>query len=125
MEPGLAATAGASYTRGMTAKLLPLPLIALALAGAACTRTGDTSPNRAAAPAAGPARTYTESEDRAYCGQLAGLYFRYVGSIGYRVMPDVNVSEAVNECARGNYAAGIPVLEKVLRDSDFTLPKRS
>ena len=40
-------------------------------------------------------------------------------------MPNVNVTEAVNECAQGNYAAGIPVLERVLRDSDFTLPKRS
>ncbi len=107
----------------MIARLLPLPLTALALAGAACTRAGDTPPT--AAPAVGPTRTYTEAEDRAYCGQLAGLYFRYVGSIGYRVMPDVNVSEAVNECSQGNYAAGIPVLEKVLRDSDFTLPKRS
>ncbi|MDP1749237.1 MAG: hypothetical protein Q8L22_07255 [Reyranella sp.] len=105
----------------MTRKLLPLTL--LALAAAACTRTGDTAPT--AAPAAAPAKIYTESEDRDYCGKLAGLYFRYVGSIGYRVMPDVNVSEAVNECAQGNYAAGIPVLERVLRDSDFTLPKRS
>lgn len=106
----------------MTAKLLPLPLIALVLAGAACTRAGEAPPSR---PAAGPAKTYTEAEDRNYCGELAGLYLRYVGSIGFRVMPDVNVSEAINECAQGNYAAGIPVLERVLRDSDFTLPKRS
>ena len=109
----------------MTRKLPSLPLLVLALATAACTRSGDTPPAASAAPAAGPARTYTEAEDRTYCGQLAGLYFRYVGSIGFRVMPNVNVTEAVNECAQGNYAAGIPVLERVLRDSDFTLPKRS
>ena len=110
----------------MTRKLPSLPLLVLALATAACTRSGDTPPPASAAPTAvGPAKTYTEAEDRAYCGQLAGLYFRYVGSIGFRVMPNVNVSEAVNECAQGNYAAGIPVLERVLRDSDFTLPKRS
>ena len=110
----------------MIRKLLPPFLLALALSGAACTRSGDTaSTTRAATAPPGPARSYTEAEDRTYCGQLAGLYFRYVGSIGYRVMPDVNVSEAVNECAQGNYAAGIPVLERVLRDSDFTLPKRS
>ena len=40
-------------------------------------------------------------------------------------MPNVSATEAINECANGNYAAGIPVLERVLRDSDFTLPKRS
>ncbi len=104
----------------MTHKLLPLLLV---LSAAACTRSGDTTAT--AAPAAGPARTYTAEEDRAYCGQLAGLYLRYEGSIGSRVMPDVNVSAAINECAKGNYAAGIPTLERVLRDSDFTLPKRS
>ncbi len=108
----------------MTRKLLSLLLV---LSAAACTRSGDTPPATTvnAAPPAGPTRTYTESEDRDYCGQLAGLYLRYEGSIGARVMPDVNVSAAINECAKGNYAAGIPTLERVLRDSDFTLPKRS
>ena len=106
----------------MTRKLLPL---LLSLATAACTRTGDTPATMNAAPPAGPVRTYTESEDRDYCGQLAGLYLRYEGSIGARIMPNVSATEAINECANGNYAAGIPVLERVLRDSDFTLPKRS
>ena len=109
----------------MTRKLLPLTLLALALSGAACTKSGDTASTTTAALPAGPARTYTAEEDRAYCGQLAGLYLRYVGSIGSRVMPNVYVTGAINECAQGNYAAGIPVLEKVLRESDFTLPKRS
>jgi hypothetical protein len=103
----------------MTRKLLPPLLLAFALSGAACTKPGN------APPAATPARTYTAEEDRAYCGQLAGLYLRYDGSIGDRVMPDVNVTAAINECAKGNYAAGIPTLERVLRESDFTLPKRS
>lgn len=31
----------------------------------------------------------------------------------------------MDECAKGNYAAGIPVLEKKLRDARFTLPKRT
>jgi hypothetical protein len=108
----------------MTRKLLSLLLV---FSAAACTRSGDTVPATTtnAAPPAGPARTYTAEEDRAYCGQLAGLYLRYEGSIGARIMPDVNVSAAINECAKGNYAAGIPTLERVLRDSDFTLPKRS
>ena len=115
----------------MTRKLLPLLPLAFALSAAACTGTGATPPAASTAPvpapgpSAGPARTYTEAEDRDYCGQLAGLYLRYDGSIGARVMPDVNVTAAINECAKGNYAAGIPVLERVLRESDFTLPKRS
>lgn len=109
----------------MTRKLLPLLLLAFALSSAACTKSGGTPPATPSDVAATPARTYTAEEDRAYCGQLAGLYLRYVGSIGSRVMPNVYVSGAINECAQGNYAAGIPVLEKVLRESDFTLPKRS
>jgi hypothetical protein len=110
----------------MTRKLqLPL-LLAFALSGVACTKPGDTPPAATtAAPPATPAKTYTAEEDRAYCGQLAGLYLRYVGSIGSRVMPNVYVTGAINECAQGNYAGGIPVLEKILRESDFTLPKRS
>lgn len=105
----------------MTRKLLPLLPLAVALSATACTGTGTTPP----AASTAPTRTYTEAEDRDYCGQLAGLYLRYDGSIGARVMPDVNVTAAINECAKGNYAAGIPVLERVLRESDFTLPKRS
>lgn len=106
----------------MTRKLLSLLLV---LSAAACTRSGDTTATTNAAPPAGPARTYTAEEDRVYCGQLAGVYLRYEGSIGARIMPNVYVTGAINECAKGNYAAGIPVLEKVLRESDFTLPKRS
>ncbi|MSP76080.1 MAG: hypothetical protein EXR12_08085 [Rhodospirillaceae bacterium] len=121
-EQELAGNTVAAQQRSMIRKLLPL---LLALAAAACTRTGDTPPTTNAAPPAGPARTYTKSEDRDYCGQLAGLYLRYEGSIGARIIPNVNVTAAINECAKGNYAAGIPVLERILRDSDFTLPKRS
>jgi hypothetical protein len=31
----------------------------------------------------------------------------------------------MDQCDRGNTAAGIPVLEKKLRDARFTLPKRT
>ena len=109
----------------MIRKLLPLLLLAFALSATACTRTGDTPPATSNDAVAAPTRTYTAEEDRAYCGKLAGLYLRYVGSIGSRVMPNVYVTGAINECAQGDYAAGIPVLEKILRESDFTLPKRS
>ena len=32
--------------------------------------------------------------------------------------------EAIDDCNKGNTAAGIPVLEKKLRSNGFTLPKR-
>jgi hypothetical protein len=117
----------AALQRDMTRKLLLPLLLAFALSSAACTKTGNTPPaaGSAATPAASPGRSYTPEEDRAYCGQLAGLYLRYVGSIGSRILPNADVTEAINDCAQGNYAAGIPVLEKVLRESDFTLPTRS
>jgi hypothetical protein len=38
--------------------------------------------------------------------------------------PDATVSVALNECAKGNTAAAIPVLEKKLRDGRFTRPPR-
>jgi hypothetical protein len=116
----------AALQRDMTRKLLLPLLLAFALSSAACTKTGNTPPaaGSAATPAASPG-SYTPEEDRAYCGQLAGLYLRYVGSIGSRILPNADVTEAINDCAQGNYAAGIPVLEKVLRESDFTLPTRS
>ena len=37
----------------------------------------------------------------------------------------ITASVAIDECAKGNYAAGIPVLEKKLTDARFTLPKRN
>jgi hypothetical protein len=40
-------------------------------------------------------------------------------------VPDLNTTMAITDCQKGNTAAGIPVLEKKLRDARFTLPKRS
>lgn len=70
------------------------------------------------------AEARSQGDDRAYCAQLSDLYRRYLGNIGERAFPDVTASVAMDECARGNTAAGIPVLEKKLRDGRFTLPKR-
>ena len=41
-----------------------------------------------------------------------------------RCFPTSTAATAMSECERGNTAAGIPVLEKKLRDARFTLPKR-
>lgn len=66
-----------------------------------------------------------QTDDMAYCAQLSDLYRRYLGNTGERVIPDVTAAVAMDQCARGDTAAGIPVLEKKLRDARFTLPKRN
>jgi len=65
------------------------------------------------------------ADDAAYCAELSSLYRRYLGNTGDRVIPDATAAVAMNQCDKGNYAAGIPPLEKKLRDARFTLPKRS
>jgi hypothetical protein len=66
------------------------------------------------------------ADDMAYCAQLSALYRRYLGNTGEgKTFPDVAAATAMDQCERGNTAAGIPVLEKKLRDGRFTLPKRN
>ena len=72
------------------------------------------------------AQAATATDDMGYCAQLSALYRRYLGNTGEgRTFPDVAAGTAMDQCERGNTAAGIPVLEKKLRDARFTLPKRS
>ena len=68
-----------------------------------------------------------QSGDAAYCNQLAALAYKYVGGSGGdgRSAPDLNTIGAIEDCRKGNYAKGIPYLEKRLRDSRVTLPPRS
>jgi hypothetical protein len=87
----------------MMRKLVPLVALALAL----------------------PATGRAQGDDMAYCAELSNLYRRYLGNTGEgRQFPDVSAGVAMDECQKGNTAAGIPVLEKKLRDARFTLPKR-
>jgi len=73
-----------------------------------------------------PQLASAQSSDAAYCDQLAALAYRYVGSQGGdgRNSPDLNTLGAITDCRKGNYAKGIPYLEKRLRDSHITLPTR-
>jgi hypothetical protein len=71
------------------------------------------------------AQAHAQSNDMAYCAELSDLYRRYLGNVGERQFPDVAASVAMEDCRKGNTAAGIPVLEKKLRDARFTLPKRN
>ena len=67
-----------------------------------------------------------QSDDAAYCARLAELALRYTGSAGGegRLAPDLSTRAAIDDCNKGNFAAGIPVLERKLRGNGFTLPKR-
>jgi peptidoglycan hydrolase-like protein with peptidoglycan-binding domain len=61
-----------------------------------------------------------QRDDAAYCAKLSTLYRRYLDNTGDgRPFPDATASMAIDDCAKGNAAASIPVLEKKLRDGGF------
>jgi hypothetical protein len=69
---------------------------------------------------------FAEKSDAEYCAELTGLANKFVSGGGGdgRSFPDLFTQEAIANCHKGNYAQGIPVLEKRLRDSRMTLPAR-
>jgi hypothetical protein len=67
-----------------------------------------------------PFTSFGQSADAKYCQSLADLY-----RTTNRQNTDANVPEAINQCNKGNTAAGIPVLEKALTDAKVTLPPRN
>ncbi len=77
-----------------------------------------------------PAAAFAQASpaDVAYCNRLADLYDRYLGQADYGsergYYPGSLQSQvASSQCRTGN-PAGIPVLERVLRNNGFTLPPR-
>jgi hypothetical protein len=76
--------------------------------------------------AALPNPAVAQHDDAAYCAQLANLALRYTGSAGGEgdLRPDFTTLGAIDDCNKGNTAAGIAVLESKLRSNGFTLPKR-
>ena len=65
-------------------------------------------------------------DDAAYCQKLGQMALRYTGSAGGegRMAPDLVTLGAIEDCRKGNTAAGIAALERKLRSSGFTLPPR-
>ena len=59
---------------------------------------------------------------------LTQLYRTYVNNPNdprpVQPSPTAEYEQAINDCAKGNTAAGIPPLENVLRNNKFTLPPR-
>jgi hypothetical protein len=73
-----------------------------------------------------PASPRAQADDVAYCGALIKKYQQYVITIGGHSpnFGGTDGSVAVEQCRQGNTAAGIPVLERKLRDAKVELPKR-
>jgi hypothetical protein len=93
-------------------------LAALASLGAcACPVDEPTEASTAAGP---------QVNDAAYCAELGRLALRYTGHAGGNggLAPDYTTLDAIDDCRRGNTSRGIPILERKLRCSGFTLPKR-
>ena len=71
-----------------------------------------------------PSTSDAQGGDAAYCAQLSTLYRRYVQNSPGREY-DAEAAVALDDCQKGNTGAGIPILEKKLRESGFTLPEKS
>jgi len=73
-----------------------------------------------------PAAAFAQADDAAYCAKLSALAAKFVSGGGGdgNSGPDLNTRGAINDCRTGNYARGIPYLEKRLRDSRVSLPPR-
>jgi hypothetical protein len=63
--------------------------------------------------------------DAAYCDALIRDYFRFVIKVGsHPNTGSLDGNVAVEQCRAGNFAAGIPVLERKLREAGVELPAR-
>lgn len=70
-----------------------------------------------------PGTADAQSDDAAYCAALSTLYRRYVQNSPGRQY-DAEAAIAQDDCQKGNTAAAIPILERKLRESGFTLPQK-
>jgi hypothetical protein len=93
-------------------------LAALASLGACTCPDGE--------PPAASTAADAQVTDADYCAELGRLALRYTGHAGGNggLAPDYTTLDAIDDCNKGNTARGILILEKKLRCSGFTLPKR-
>jgi hypothetical protein len=73
-----------------------------------------------------PRAAFAGMDDIAYCSELGSLASRYAGSGGAngQLSPGPEIKQALEDCHNGRSATGIAVLEKKLRASGITLPRR-
>ena len=96
-----------------------LGLMATPFVLAACTQT-----------AGGPPPGMTPAQGAAYCTKLTSAYGDYVAGLGTNMggtgrgggQADIDARVAIAQCQDGNTAAGIPVLERELRDNKVPVP---
>ena len=72
-----------------------------------------------------PAASFGQSKDAAYCGALVAKYERYLDQnvrLGFQPQ-NVAARDGVEKCKTGD-TAGIPAIEKALKDAKFDLPPR-
>jgi hypothetical protein len=70
-----------------------------------------------------PGGADAQGDDAAYCAALSTLYRRYVQNSPGRQY-DAEAAIAQDDCQKGDTAVAIPILEKKLRESGFTLPAK-
>ena len=80
-------------------------LASMSLLAAACTQT-----------AAGPPPGMTVAQGQAYCTKLTNLYAEYVAGVS----SDARL--AIAQCQEGETGAGIPVLQRELRNNKIDVP---
>jgi hypothetical protein len=74
-----------------------------------------------------PAAASAQMNDADYCKALGQKYETYVSNMssGRSPMPESpDIRIAMDDCKKGNTAAGIPVLEQKLRNAKVDLPSR-
>jgi hypothetical protein len=74
-----------------------------------------------------PLAAFAQGNEAAYCKALGDKYQTYVSNMqsGRSPMPESpDVRIAIDQCSKGNTAAGIPVLEQKLRNAKVDLPPR-
>ena len=72
-----------------------------------------------------PVVAFAQSSDAAYCKALVAKYEQYLDMDSKRGQQplSLDVRSAVEKCKAGD-PAGIPVIEKALKDAKFDLPPR-
>jgi hypothetical protein len=72
-----------------------------------------------------PVVAFAQSNDAAYCKALVAKYEQYLDmdSKRWQQPQSLDVRSAVEKCKAGD-SAGIPVIEKALKDAKFDLPPR-
>lgn len=74
-----------------------------------------------------PVGASAQTSDAVYCKALTQKYEAYVSNMSVGRSPvsgTVDGNVAIADCKAGNTAAGIPVLERKLRDAKIDLPAR-